>query len=70
MFQIKLILLKDKDRRVPKQHKKHNTSCMRKLEMVLNFLKNRLRVNITKLITQIIQLLKLAFRVLTLRNRP
>ena len=34
----KLIILKDEDRRAAKQHKKHNMSSVRKLEMVFNFL--------------------------------
>ena len=33
----KLIILKDEDRRVAKQHKKHNMSSVWKLEMVFNF---------------------------------
>ena len=32
------LILKEEDRRAAKQHKKHNISSVRKLEMVFNFL--------------------------------
>ena len=38
MSQTKLIIFKDEERRVAKQHKKHNMSSERKLEMIFNFL--------------------------------